>query len=128
MKTPNSKRLTANKKSKHYKYKFGIVAEKIVIFFLILKFYRIIEWRYKNYFGEIDIIAEKNGIIIFIEVKARRQKASVEEVLHNHQILRIKKAAESFVAKNKKFHQYLWRFDFIEVNKFYIPKHHKNFF
>jgi len=108
-------------------YYFGILAEKITIFFLRIKGYEIIAWRYKTYCGEIDIIAKKSNIIIFIEVKARRSKTSLEEILKPKQVERIKKAAELFIGRNYSFQQCLLRFDLIEVNKFFMLSHHKNF-
>ena len=112
-------------------YQFGILAEKIAMIFLRFKGYKILAWRYKNHFGEIDIIAKKSQVIIFVEVKARRSQASVEEVLRPHQLNRIKRSAELFVAKNRQFKNHDLRFDFIEVGKnswgFLWPKHQKNF-
>lgn len=108
-------------------YQFGIAAERLVIWFLRLKGYSILSWRYKTYFGEIDLIAKKGKTIIFIEVKARKSSELIEIVLRPKQVERIKKAAEFFIAKNPKFHNYDCRFDFVQVDKFFIPKHHKNF-
>ncbi len=112
-------------------YQFGILAEKIAMIFLRFKGYKILAWRYKNHFGEIDIVAKKSQVIIFVEVKARRSQASVEEVLRPHQLNRIKRSAELFVAKNLQFKNHDLRFDFIEVGGnswgFLWPKHQKNF-
>lgn len=108
-------------------HKFGLMAERISIFFLRFKFYRILAWRHKTPFGEIDIIAKKFRTIIFIEVKARKSEIIVEEVLRPRQIERIKRAAEFFIAKNPQFQNHDWRFDFIEVNRFFRPKHFRNF-
>jgi putative endonuclease len=108
-------------------YQFGILAEKITIFFLRLKGYKILAWRYKTYFGEIDIIAKKAKTIIAVEVKARRGKINIEEVLRPRQIKRTKAAIEFFVAKNSRFHNHNLRFDFVEVGRFFTIKHHKNF-
>lgn len=108
-------------------YKFGILAEKIVIFFLFMKGYKILKARYKTRFGEIDIIAQKSKVLIIVEVKARRLNVSSEESLNIKQIYRIKKAAEFFISQNAKFQNHNLRFDFVEVNKLFIPKHHANF-
>ncbi len=54
-----------------YPRKKGKGAEEIAEKFLIQKGYKILE---KNYYferGEIDIIAEDNGVIVFVEVKSR---------------------------------------------------------
>ncbi len=108
-------------------YQFGLLAERISIIFLRLKGYRILHWRYKTHLGEIDIIAKKSNLIIIIEVKARRGQSTLEEILRPKQISRIKRAAEIFIAKNRQFHDHGLRFDFIEVGRFFWPKHYINF-
>ncbi|MDG2448550.1 MAG: YraN family protein [Saprospiraceae bacterium] len=49
----------------------GRKGEEIACELLLKKSYRILEknWRYKK--AEIDIICEKNGVLIFVEVKTR---------------------------------------------------------
>lgn len=96
--------------------------------FLRLKGYKILAWRYKNHCGEIDIIAKKSRTIVFIEVKARKTKVVIEEILRPHQLNRIKRSAELFIMKNPQFHDFDLRFDFIEIGKSLWPKHQKNFF
>ncbi len=108
-------------------YKFGLYAEKIAIFFLRLKGYQILEWRYKTVFGEVDIIAKKARIIIAVEVKARRSKFTISEVLQSRQIERVKRATEIFIIRNPQFHSHDLRFDFIEVKGIFRLKHHRNF-
>jgi putative endonuclease len=108
-------------------YQFGVLAEKIVMCFLILKGYKILFWRYKTYFGEIDIIAKKNKVIAIIEVKARKSKSSIEEVFQMKQAYRINKAAEFFLTKNPQFRKYEVRFDFVLLNRFFLLKHFKRF-
>lgn len=113
--------------AKKQTYQFGIFAEKISIIFLWLKGYKILDWRFKSVFGEIDIIARKSRCIIAVEVKARSSKITIEEVLRPKQINRIKKSAEFFIAQNPQFHDHDLRFDFIEVGRFFSIKHHHNF-
>ena len=50
---------------------FGKAAENAAAEFLKAKGYKILERNYKNKFGEIDIIARQDGVICFVEVKAR---------------------------------------------------------
>ena len=114
-------------KNKRKNYRFGIAAEKISLIFLWLKGYKILAWRYKTHFGEIDIIAQKSKLLVAIEVKARRQNLPLEMVLQNKQIERMKRALEFFMMKNPQFQQCSCRLDFIEMGRFFLPKHHKNF-
>jgi putative endonuclease len=113
--------------TKKQSYKFGILAEKISAIFLIFKGYKILHKRYKTYFGEIDIIAKKSNNIVFIEVKARKNKVNIEEILSNRQANRIKSAGQFFISKNPQFSACNLRFDFIEINGSFLPKHHLNF-
>ena len=50
----------------------GTEGEKLAAKFLKRKGYRIIQRNYKCKLGEIDIIAEHDGTIIFVEVKTRQ--------------------------------------------------------
>lgn len=51
--------------------KKGDAGEGVALNYLKKRGYKILERNYKNRIGEIDIIAEKNGAIIFVEVKAQ---------------------------------------------------------
>lgn len=51
---------------------FGRKNETIAVRYLKKKGYRIVERNYRNRFGEIDIIARDGHVIVFVEVKARR--------------------------------------------------------
>lgn len=113
--------------SKKQTYKFGIMAERVAIILLFFKGYKILQWRYKTPFGEIDIIAKKGKTIIIVEVKARKGKLNIEQVLGLRQISRIQKASQCFISQNCKFQNYSLRLDFIAVNKFFYPKHYLNF-
>lgn len=49
----------------------GLTAEWMAIAFLTLKGYRLLARRYGGKGGEIDLIARRGKIVIFVEVKAR---------------------------------------------------------
>ena len=53
------------------KRKFGIIGEKIAQGFLANRGYKILENNFYTKRGEIDIIAQKDKCIIFVEVKTR---------------------------------------------------------
>ncbi len=51
--------------------KLGRDGETAALAFLKKKNYRILEKNFRAKVGEIDIIAEQGGVIVFVEVKAR---------------------------------------------------------
>ncbi|WP_054034273.1 YraN family protein [Desulfatitalea tepidiphila] len=55
--------------------RFGQTSEQMVAQYLQREGYRILETNYRTRAGEIDIIADHNGTIVFIEVKARRSRS-----------------------------------------------------
>ena len=56
----------------------GLSAESRAALLLIAKAYRILERRWKTPFGEIDIVARRRGVVVFVEVKAR---GSIDEAV-----------------------------------------------
>jgi putative endonuclease len=53
-------------------HRFGKSSEDLALQILQARGYRIVARNYRNRLGEIDIIAEHKGVIVFVEVKARR--------------------------------------------------------
>ena len=51
--------------------KLGAKAEDFAVWLLSEKGYRVIERNFRSKFGEINIIALKDGYLVFVEVKAR---------------------------------------------------------
>ncbi len=79
--------------------------------------YKILETNFKNKIGEIDIIAEKDGVIVFIEVKNRstyRFGRPIEAVDFRKQS-KIKKVAEIYLMIKNKYYNDV-RFDVVEVS------------
>jgi putative endonuclease len=56
--------------------KTGQTGEDLAAKFLINRGFKIVERNYRKKWGEIDIIAEKAGILHFVEVKALRVRPS----------------------------------------------------
>ena len=56
--------------AKTKKREFGDIGEDIVCKFLLRKGYKIIERNYLKPWGEIDIIAENDKSLVFVEVKS----------------------------------------------------------
>ncbi len=53
----------------------GGVAESKAANYLISKGYKVVERNFLAKFGEIDIVCEKDGLLVFIEVKMRRSSS-----------------------------------------------------
>ena len=76
--------------------------------------YKILERNYQNRYGEIDIIAEKNRKIIFIEVKYRKNNfyGYGYEAVDRKKLLKIIKLAETYMqSKNYYEKNYQMQFD-----------------
>ena len=63
----------------------GAIAENIAADYLSKRGYKIHERNYRTREGEIDIIAYKDGTLIFVEVRAKTGRAfgSAEESIRN---------------------------------------------
>lgn len=95
----------------------GDCGEIRVANFLKARNYKILETNFKNKIGEIDIIAEKDGVIVFVEVKNRSTFSfgrPIEAVTFKKQNT-IKKVAEIYLMIKKKYYNDV-RFDVVEVS------------
>ncbi len=103
-------------------YKTGLFAEFVTCIYLRLHGFKILKRRYitGKFTGraEIDIIAKKNNLIIFVEVKKRPDIITGLDAISQKQIYRLRNAAETYIIQNK------WtgnaRFDVIVVTPFKI--------
>ena len=100
---------------------FGWIAEIYVCIYYVLRFYKPIAWRFKLHkFGEIDWVFLKKQELIFVEVKFRKSKVDIENIVHVKQIRRIMNMSQIFLIKNPFYQKYFVRFDLAVVNKFKI--------
>ena len=91
----------------------GKCAEDIASSFLRKKGYKIIERNFHCYFGEIDIIAENENYLVFVEVKYREGDGfggAIGAVTPAKQI-KLKKTAQYYLQKQRK--EPLVRFDVV---------------
>lgn len=112
--------------NKKKSYKLGLFAESLAAFYLRICFYSIISRRYKSDVGEVDIIARRGKRLVFIEVKARKNKDDAYAAFTLHQQNRIVRAAKLFIAKNPKYNESNIRFDLILICPAFFIKHIKN--
>jgi putative endonuclease len=84
---------------KQKNYETGKLGEKLAEEFLNKNGYRIIERNFHTRFGELDLIATKNGKLIFIEVKLKigDDFGTPEEMITPTKLRQVTKTAESFL-------------------------------
>ena len=61
--------------TKDSRHQFGHDSELMAEQFLLAKGYRIVARNLRTQLGELDIVAEDNGVLVFIEVKGRATEA-----------------------------------------------------
>lgn len=81
----------------------GDIYEKKARDLLLAHRYQILETNYRTRVGEIDIIAKKNGTIVFVEVKFRSNLkfGYGVEAVDLKKIRKIYKSAKIYLIKNK---------------------------
>jgi putative endonuclease len=104
----------------------GRAAESIAAFLLRLKGYRIVARRFRGIRGEVDLIAQKLGVLAFVEVKRRADLAAALESVSPRQRARVAAAAEEFVARNPQFAASAIRFDAVAIAPGRFPRHVKD--
>ena len=102
----------------------GNIGELLAGKYLIERNYEILENNYRNLYGEIDIIAKKDDVIIFIEVKSRNSNkyGYPREAVNNVKIEKIYNTSLVYISKNN-FSDIQFRYDVIEV---YLNKNEIN--
>jgi putative endonuclease len=109
-------------------YLGGHRGETLAAWFLRLKLYRVVQRRYKTPVGEIDLIAERFGTTVFVEVKARSKAAVEAEALQAVNRSRITRAAQYWLARHPGKAQTNLRFDVIFLAPGRWPRHVINAF
>ncbi len=100
----------------------------MAVLYLKAKGYRILRTRYKVRAGEVDIVAETGGTLVFIEVKRRPSHAEAMASLSERQRARIVRAAEYWLAENDLPLSTDCRFDMIVFSAYLVPHHITNAF
>jgi putative endonuclease len=95
----------------------GALGEKIAADYLQKEGYRIRERNFRLREGEIDIIAEKDDFLVFVEVRTRASSSfgTAEESVTRYKIERLITVAQSYIQS----HQDLppsWRIDVVAVD------------
>jgi putative endonuclease len=99
------------------KRRFGEEAERLAEAFLERSNYRILERNYRCHYGEIDLIAEEKGTLVFVEVKARRSKVYglPYEAVTNRKIKKLVQVALHYLQTHRLYGKVPVRFDVVSL-------------
>ncbi len=96
----------------------GFLAENLAARYLEKKGYEILDLNFRKPWGEIDIVAKKEGILVFVEVKANRKIiAGFEPELraNSAKIVKVVRAARTYLAEKKYSPLQEWQIDVISI-------------
>ena len=92
----------------------GNTAEEIVVLYLKNTGFQILDQNYLRKWGEIDIVAEKEGILRFIEVKSvSADTYRPEENMHPGKLKRLSRVIQTYLLSKKIDKD--WQLDLITV-------------
>jgi putative endonuclease len=104
-------------------FRTGISAESRAAALLIAKGFRILARRWKSPVGEIDIVARRRSLLVFVEVKARERLDDAAWSVTERQRARIVAAAEAWLATYPDDRIRDIRFDAMLVAPGRMPQH-----
>lgn len=98
------------------KKKVGNAGEKLIVEYIKSKEYYILDTNFRSGRNEVDIIALDNKVLVFIEVKSRKNKDYCEarEAVNRNKQVNIYKVARSYISKTRVLYDEI-RFDVAEV-------------
>ena len=104
-------------------FRTGISAESRAAAYLVAKGFRILARRWRSPVGEIDIVARRRGLLVFVEVKARQNLDEAAWSVTEHQRRRIIATADAWLARYPDDRIRDIRFDAVLVAPGRIPRH-----
>jgi putative endonuclease len=87
------------------------------------KGFRIVARRFRSPVGEVDIVARRKRLLVFVEVKARSSLDAAAESLAQRQQRRIAAAAAAWLAAHPEDVESDIRFDAVLVAPGKLPRH-----
>jgi putative endonuclease len=101
----------------------GHVSEYLAALYLLFRGYRILAIRYRTRLGEIDLIAGKGDLVVFVEVKARASETDAIDAVGYDSQRRIRAASDIWTSKRRDAGRLSQRYDVITVLPWRIPRH-----
>ncbi len=111
-----------HKEKDRYRQIIGAWGENLAAEYLMERGLRIVARNYRTHEGEIDIIAQEEDTLVFVEVKTRtnREFGFPEENVTEEKLEHLHNAAEQYLSENIEVGK--WRYDVIAI----IGKPEKN--
>lgn len=97
---------------------FGAWSENYVAQYLESKKYKVLDRNYRKKWGEIDIIVEKEGVLVFVEVKANKKEVlgfEPEKRVSPDKLKRLHRAIQTYLISNKYDPEQDWQIDIISL-------------
>jgi putative endonuclease len=104
-------------------FRTGLSAESRAAAFLMAKGYRILAKRFRTPYGEIDLVARKRNMIVFVEVKARASLDEAAYAVTPRQQARIIDAAQGWLMAHPEHAEFELRFDAMLIAPRRLPRH-----
>lgn len=101
----------------------GRLAEAVAAWLLRLKGFRIVARRYATPVGEIDLVAARGSLVVFVEVKQRALLDLAAAATSARQRRRIARAAATFLQRHPALRHACCRFDVVAVAPARWPLH-----
>src|SRR5216117_3583796 len=98
----------------HRLFTFGRRSELLAIDYIRTLGYRIVISPYRTKTGEVDVIAWDGDILVFVEVKARRNAEPGEDSVGFEKQQRIIRAAQAYISRHR-LHSASYRFDVLAI-------------
>lgn len=103
--------------------KTGEIGENVAVKFLMKHGFSILDRNYTKKWGEIDIIAEKDNKLYFVEVKAvsrlnlavKDNDYRAEDNMHPWKLKRLSRTIQTYLISHKVHEDKEWQFDLVIV-------------
>ncbi|MFM2422267.1 MAG: hypothetical protein RL291_797 [Pseudomonadota bacterium] len=88
-----------DRRLRQQRYRAGLWAEILAMALLVLTGHRILGWRCRTGYGEIDIVAKRGLRLAFVEVKQRRSVDAFDCAITPRQAQRFERAVDHWLAR-----------------------------
>ena len=104
-------------------FRTGVSAEARAGALLMAKGYRILAKRFRTPYGEIDLVARRGNLLVFVEVKARATLDDAAYAVTPRQQRRIIDAAQAWLMAHPEHADFDLRFDAVLIAPRRLPRH-----